>query len=166
MERRTFLVGEDCKPHSKHYAHGISVIVNRIIPQSLSIPSTATIWGRVISFEKTSVRSSPKSATTMWFFPCSVLRVMYWDVPSILFDSVGGWNRNRGKGAQELPSYHSVYLKAVDFPPLQLCELCVTNKRDFVSSLPRYTPTQLREHEDPDDDPPPLLTYDDKNVPP
>ncbi len=31
-------------------------------------------------------------------------------------------------------------------PPLQICELCITHKRDFISRLPRFTAAQLKDH--------------------
>jgi hypothetical protein len=38
------------------------------------------------------------------------------------------------------------HLATKHHPPLQLCDLCVEHKRDFVSRLPRYTAHQLKEH--------------------
>jgi len=31
-------------------------------------------------------------------------------------------------------------------PPLQICDLCITFKRDFISRLPRFSANQLKEH--------------------
>ena len=38
------------------------------------------------------------------------------------------------------------HLATKHHPPLQLCDLCVEHKRDFVSRLPRYTANQMKEH--------------------
>jgi len=38
------------------------------------------------------------------------------------------------------------HLASAHNPPLQLCELCIQYKRDFISRLPRFTANQLKEH--------------------
>jgi hypothetical protein len=38
------------------------------------------------------------------------------------------------------------HLASAHNPPLQLCELCIEHKRDFISRLPRFTANQLKEH--------------------
>jgi len=38
------------------------------------------------------------------------------------------------------------HLATAHTPSLQICELCIEHKRDFVSRLPRFTANQLKEH--------------------
>ena len=38
------------------------------------------------------------------------------------------------------------HLATAHNPPLQICDLCITHKRDFISRLPRFTSHQLKEH--------------------
>jgi Uncharacterized conserved protein, contains RING Zn-finger len=38
------------------------------------------------------------------------------------------------------------HLASAHNPPLQLCDLCIEHKRDFISRLPRFTANQLKEH--------------------
>ena len=39
------------------------------------------------------------------------------------------------------------HLATAHSPPLQICDLCITHKRDFVSRLPRYSAIGLKEHD-------------------
>lgn len=38
------------------------------------------------------------------------------------------------------------HLATAHSPPLQICQLCITHKRDFISRLPRFTANQLKDH--------------------